>query len=141
MRRLLELAVTLAIGAGLPMSQLAIRHLGRRGAAGVAVVSAAVLAADVGVLARAGADGRGGSDETLHRVMRVEAATAAIATVTGVLLLLDPGVTEARDEGWRVGRTEMLRRLSLGLLFGIRSARFRLEAEQRQEVEPPAEPA
>ena len=127
MRRLLELAVTLAIGAGLPLTQFAIRRMGRPAAAGSAVVTVGLLAANLADLAARRSDG------PLRRIVRVETLVAAVAAVTGAILLLDPDVTEARDEGWRIGRAEMLRRLSLGLLFGLRSARFRLEAEQRGE--------
>jgi hypothetical protein len=118
----LELAVTIVAGAGLPISQLAIRRLGWPGAAAVAAVSAGILAADLASLA----DNR--SEGSVRRVLRLEAAAAGVATVTGALLLLDPGVEEARDEGWRVGRPEMLRRISLGLLFGVLSARLRSRA-------------
>jgi len=64
----------------------------------------------------------------MRRVVRLEAVAAGAATVTGALLLLDPEVGEARDEGWRVGRSEMLRRIALGLLFGVLSARLRAQA-------------
>jgi hypothetical protein len=128
----LELAVTVVAGAGLPISQLAIRRLGWPGAAVVTAVTAGILAADLEALAR----GRiGGS---VRRVVRLEAAAASVATVAGALLLLDPGVEEARDEGWRVGRAELLRRVALGLVFGILSARLRAEptAKGRAAVTP-----
>jgi hypothetical protein len=118
----LELAVTMVAGAGLPISQLAIRRLGRPGAVAVMALSAGILAADVASLMGDRSEG------SARRVVRLEAAAAAVATVTGALLLLDPGVQEARDEGWRVGRPEILRRIALGVLFGVLSARLRSRA-------------
>lgn len=122
MRRLLDLAVTIVLGAGLPISQLAISRLRWPGAFAVTAVSAAILAADLANLAA------GRSTGSMRRVVRLEAVAAGAATVTGALLLLDPEVGEARDEAWRVGRSEMLRRIAIGLLFGVLSARFRAQA-------------
>jgi len=120
MSRLSNPALAVAVGAGLPISQLVIRYLRRPGAAAVLVVSAAILASDLGDLAA------GRSTGTLRRVIRIEAVAAGAATVTGAMLLLDPAVEQARDGGLRVGRPEMLRRLSLGLVFGVLSARLRI---------------
>jgi hypothetical protein len=135
MRRLLGLAVTVVLGAGLPISQLAIGRLRWPGAAAVAAVSGAILAADLANLAA------GRSTGSMRRVVRLEAAAAGAATVTGVLLLLDPEVLEARDEGWRVGRSEMLRRVALGLLFGVLSARFRAQVTPTGQTAAGAGPA
>jgi hypothetical protein len=85
-------------------------------------VSAGILATDIANLAT------GRSQGNLRRLVRLEAAAAGAATVTGALLLLDPVVKEAVDEGWRVGRSEMVRRIALGLLFGLLSARLRFQA-------------
>jgi hypothetical protein len=122
MRHPFESVVTIVVGAGLPISQLAVRRLGWPGAAAVTAVSAVILATDLAKLAGDHSEG------SLRRVLRLEAAAAGIATVTGALLLLDPAVREARDEGWRVGRPEMLRRIALGMLFGVLSARLRSQA-------------
>jgi hypothetical protein len=122
MNRLSHPVAVVAVGAGLPITQLAIRYLRWPGAAAVLVLSAGVLAADIADLAS------GRSTGTVRRVIRIEAAAAGAATVAGAMLLLDPSVKQARDEGWRVGRPEMLRRLSLGLLFGVLSARVRMQA-------------
>lgn len=128
MGRLLELAVKLAVGAGLPLSQFAIFHLRWPAAAAVATVSAGILIADLADLAT------GRSEGPVRRVVRIEAVAAGVATVTGVLLLVDPGVQEARDQGWAIGRAEMLRRLALGLLFGILSARIKVQAKQAAQA-------
>jgi hypothetical protein len=85
-------------------------------------VTAGVLATDVASLAS------GRSEGPLRRILRVEAVVAGVAMATGTMLLRDPEVREARDEGWGIGRPEMLRRLALGLLFGILSARLRVAA-------------
>ena len=128
MRHLLASVAVVVVGAGMPISQLAIRRFGRPGAAGVTAVSAAILATDLADLAT------GRSRGNLRRLVRLEAAVAGAATVTGALLLLDPVVEEAVDEGWRVGRSELLRRLALGLLFGLLSARLRFRAGEAIEI-------
>jgi hypothetical protein len=121
-RRLLDLALTVVVSAGLPISQLAIKRLRWPGAAAVTAVSAGILVADLANLATNRSTG------TIRRAVRLEAATAGAATVAGARLLLDPGVESALAEGWQVRRSEMLRRLALGLLFGILSARVRSQA-------------
>ncbi len=122
MRRQIDLAVTIVVGAGLPISQLAIKRLRWPGAAVVTAVTAGILVADLANLATNSSTG------TIRRLVRLEAATAGAATVAGARLLLDPGVESALAEGWQVRRSEMLRRLALGLLFGILSARVRSRA-------------
>ena len=123
MRHPLASVVVVAVGAGLPISQLAIRRFGRPGAAGVAAVSAGILAMDLANL------GTGRSHGNLRRLVRLEARGGWRGHASaGALLLLDPIVKEAVDDGWRVGRPEMLRRLALGLLFGVLSARLRFRA-------------
>ena len=124
MRNPLALPVVVAAGAGFPISQLAIRRFGRPGAAGVLALSAGILATDIANLTT------GRSQGSLRRIIRLEAAAAGAATVTGALLLLDPVVKEAVDEGWRVGRPELVRRIALGLLFGLLSARLRFQAAE-----------
>ena len=128
MIRLLGSAVTIVVGAGLPISQLAIRRFRWPGAAAVTAVCAGILAADLANLATDRSEG------AFRRIVRLEAAAAGLATVTGALLLLDPGVEEARDEGWRVGRPELFRRLALGLLFGLLSARLRFQTRAADET-------
>jgi hypothetical protein len=120
MRHPFESVVTIVVGAGLPISQLAVRRLGWPGAAAVTAVSAVILATDLAKLAGDHSEG------SLRRVLRLEAAAAGIATVTGALLLLDPAVPGLPDRG--VGRPEMLRRIALGMLFGVLSARLRSQA-------------
>jgi hypothetical protein len=127
-RRLLELAAKLAVGAGLPLSQLAIQHLRWPAAAAVATVSAGILTADLADLAT------GHSQGTVRRVVRIEAVAAGVATITGVRLLVDPNVQEAQDEGWALGRAELFRRLALGLLFAILSARIKVQAKLAAET-------
>ncbi len=123
MRRQIDLAVTVVVGAGLPISQLAIKRLRWPGAAAVTAVSTAILVADLANLATNRSTG------TIRRLVRLEAATAGAATIAGARLLLDPGVESALAEGWQIRRSEMLRRLALGLLFGILSARVRSQRE------------
>ena len=98
MSKPLEVAGTIVVGAGFPISQLVIKRVGWPGAAAVTAASAGILAADLANLAG------GRSEGSIRRVVRLEAVAAGIATVTGALLLLDPGVREARVEGWKVGR-------------------------------------
>ena len=128
MSKPLEVAGTIVVGAGFPISQLVIKRVGWPGAAAVTAASAGILAADLANLAG------GRSEGSIRRVVRLEAVAAGIATVTGALLLLDPGVREARDEGWKVGRAEMFRRMALGLMFGILTVRLRAQTDQAEEA-------
>jgi hypothetical protein len=127
-RNPLALPVVVLAGVGFPISQLAIRRFGRPGAAGVTAVSGGILAADLANLAT------GRSQGNLRRLVRLEAGAAGAATVAGAFLLLDPVVKDAVDKGWRVGRPELLRRVALGLMFGLLSARLRLHDAEADET-------
>lgn len=109
-------------GMGFPLTQLAIRRFGRTGAAVSAGVAGALLARDAYLLAT-GTTGR--LQAAPVALLWAETATAAIATGTGLLLLRDPEVAVARQQGWRVGTAELLRRFAMGTLFGLHTMRFR----------------
>jgi hypothetical protein len=109
-------------GLGFPLTQVAIRRLGRPGAAVVAVVSVGLLARDAAMIV-------GGAPDRLRRgpaaLLWLEAVAAAIASVLGLRLLVD---AEARGHALdpRPSGAEALRRFALGALFGLHTLRFRI---------------
>ena len=110
-------------GAGFPLTQVAINRLGRPGAVLVAGVTAGLLVRDVALISRGTADRlRPGP----ARLLWAETATASAATGAGLLLLRDPVVTAARQPGWRVAPEELVRRVAVGLVFGLHTMRFRI---------------
>jgi hypothetical protein len=110
-------------GAGFPLSQVAIRALGRRGAVLVEGVAAGLLVRDAALIAT-GAPGRLGRGPAA--LLWMEAAAAGVAVATGLDLLRDPEVSAARAPGWHVPARELLRRVALGTLFGLHTTRFRI---------------
>jgi hypothetical protein len=115
-------AIAVVSGSGLPLTQLAIARLGRPGAAIVGVVTAAILAADIARLATRdpAVESRGA-----RTVLYAETAIAAVATAANLALVTEHGLAAARMRGWQVGWVELVRRVSLGALFGIHATRFR----------------
>jgi hypothetical protein len=116
-------AVLALSGAGFPLTQLAIRALGRRGATLVGAVTAGLLVRDVYLVAT-GTPGR--LQPGPARLLWAETAVAALATGAGLVLLRDPDVASARQPGWRVPRGELVRRLAVGTLFGLHTMRYRI---------------
>jgi deazaflavin-dependent oxidoreductase (nitroreductase family) len=107
-------------GLGYPLTQAAIGRWGRRGAVIDAGVAAGLLARDA-ALVRSGAPAR---FQPLPRaLLRLELSAAAAATVLGVVAVARPGQRVGRTPA---GTLEGLRRLSVGLLFGFHTWRFRV---------------
>jgi hypothetical protein len=123
MNRALGGAILGLSGAGFPLTQLAIRAMGRRGAILVEGVAAGLLVRDVGMIAR-GAPGR--LSRGPAALLWMETAAAGVAVVTGLDLLRDPEVSAARADGWHVPARELARRVALGTLFGLHTTRFRI---------------
>jgi hypothetical protein len=122
MQKALGTAIAVASGSGFPLSQVLIARLGRPGAVAVAVVTAGILARDVSLVVNERPAGEtAGSTALLY----VETAVAVVATVAGLASITDAGLEAARSRERRVGGVELLRRTSLGLLFGIHAMRFK----------------
>jgi hypothetical protein len=105
--------------AGYPLTQFAIRRLGRRGAvvtemvcAGLALRDAAMIAAGIPVRLR-------GGPATL---LWLELGAAIAASCLGLQLALDEGAS-ARAAS-RPGPAELARRTTVGTLFGLHTMRF-----------------
>jgi hypothetical protein len=109
-------------GAGYPLTQLAIRTAGRRGAVLVEAVCGGLLLRDIALL-------RTGTDQRLRRgpaaLLWLETSAALAAVLAGVRPILSAG---ARGEvlDLRPSRSEALRRATIGTLFGIHTLRFRI---------------
>jgi hypothetical protein len=111
-------------GLGFPLSQLAIKVMGRRGAAIVEAVAGALLVRDIQLLSR-----------TADRAAPVPAAllylgtgVACIAVALGLRPLTRSGVRHAtarRPDSWEVAR-----RAALGTLFGLQSWRLAIRRGQ-----------
>ena len=116
-----QVVLTLS-GMGFPLTQLAIRRLGRRGAAIVEIVCGGLLARDAAMLA-AGAPSR------LRRgpaaLLWLETAVGVVAVVAGLRPLLD-GAARQRTSETRPDAPEGVRRAAIGLLFGLHTMRFRI---------------
>ena len=108
--------------AGFPLTQLAIRRLGRPGAIITEGVCVGVAVRDAALIA-SGAPGR------LRRgpafLLWLELVAAVIAAVAGARLTSDPGAS-ARADTPKPDRMEAARRAMVGLLFGLHTMRFRI---------------
>ncbi|MGO9179686.1 MAG: hypothetical protein ACLQBX_10325 [Candidatus Limnocylindrales bacterium] len=109
-------------GAGFPLTQLAIRQLGRRGAivtegvcVGLAVRDAAMIAA--------------GTPSRLRRgpaaLLWLEFIAALAAAALGLRLATGRAAV-AQANGPRPDRSETARRAAVGTLFGLHTVRFRI---------------
>ena len=120
-------------GMGFPLSQLAIRRLGRPGAALVSAVSVGLLARDAAMIA-AGAPSR------LRRgpaaLLWLETAAAGLASGLGLRLVADTGAIQQALDPRPSGRAEALRRFALGALFGLHTMRFRLYLQPDHGLRP-----
>ena len=123
---------------GYPLTQLAIRLLGRRGAVVVEAACCGLLVRDVTMLAC-------GVPRRLRRgpaaLLWFEAAVAAAAALTGLGAVLEQ---DSRKRAARLeqSRFEVLRRGSVGLLFALHTLRFWIYLQpgkgRRGGVEPTA---
>jgi len=120
--RLIGRVVLVLSGLGYPLSQLAIWRFGARGALLVEAVSGGLLVRDAALLAT-------GVHRRLRRgpalLLWGEAMIAAAATVASLPLLLDVAARE-RARGRRATRLEMVRRVAVGMLFGVHTLRFQI---------------
>jgi hypothetical protein len=115
-------AIAVVSGSGFPLTQFAIARLGRPGAAIVTVVTAGILAVDIAsIVTRNPAAGEGRE----RGLLAIEVAAASVAAVANLAMITEPGLEAARARGWQVGPVELVRRVSLGVMFGMRAARFR----------------
>ena len=109
-------------GMGFPLTQLAIRRLGRRGAVIVEATCGGLLVRDAAMIA-------GGAPRRLRRgpavLLWLEGAAAAAAVVMGLGPLVDARARERALES-RPDRLEAVRRLAIGTLFGLHTLRFRI---------------
>jgi hypothetical protein len=122
MRQVVGAVIAVVSGSGFPITQYAIARLGRPGAAVAGAVTVGILAVDIATIATSdtAAEGKGAS-----ALLYAETALAALATVASLALVTGQGLAAAKDRGWQVGWVELVRRISLGAMFGIRSARYR----------------
>lgn len=111
-------AALVASGLGYPLAQLAIGRGRRRGAVAVEAVAGGLLVRDA-ALVRLGTPAR---LEPLPRVLLwLELAAAGAASLLGFAAIARPGDAAARRP---CGLLEVVRRLAVGLLFGLHTWRF-----------------
>lgn len=121
-------------GMGFPLTQLAIRRLGRRGAALVEVVCGGLLARDAAMLAT-GAPSRLGRGPAV--LLWLETAVGVVAVAAGLRPLLD-GAARDRASKARPDALEGVRRAAIGLLFGLHTMRFRIYLQPTHGLRPMA---
>jgi hypothetical protein len=121
-----DLPLLVLTGLGFPMSQIAIRVAGRRGAAIVEAVAAALLVRDIQLLS-AGSVGR--SQPVPAALLCLETGAAGAAVVLGLRSLTGCGVREATAR--KPGAWEVARRAALGTLFGLQSWCLAIRRGQR----------
>src|SRR5271165_1742860 len=104
---------------GYPLTQLAIRRLGRRGAvviemacAGLALRDAAMIAAGVPARLRRGP----------AILLWLELGAAVAGAGLGLNLLIDEGASIRASS--QPGPAEMARRIAVGMMFGLHTLRF-----------------
>ena len=105
-------------GLGFPLTQLAIARFGRRGAVLAEGVSAGLLVRDV-ALVRLGAPRR--LRPVPAALLWCELGAAAVASVAGLSAIAAPGRPLSRTP---VAALEVVRRASVGVLFGLHTYRF-----------------
>lgn len=117
-----------ASGLGFPLTQSAIRWLGRPGAVLVEGVALGLLARDAALIAT-------GTPARLRpgaaRLLYAETAAAAASAVLGVTLVTSAGARAAAGAKPSAGgppppAREILRRFAVGTLFGMHTMRFRI---------------
>ena len=107
---------------GFPLTQLAIRRFGRRGALVAEVVCTGLFVRDAAMIA-AGVPGRLRRGPAI--LLWLETGAAAGAVLTGLRPLLDADAS-TRASRKRTDRFETMRRAAVRLLFGLHTARFRI---------------
>ncbi len=109
-------------GVGFPLSQLAIRRLGARGALVVEAACAGLLARDTALLAM-------GAPSRLRRgpaaLLWLETVAGAAAVLAGVRPVVSAEARE-RARGAHRDRHEAIRRAAIGALFGLHTLRYRI---------------
>lgn len=115
-------AVLSLSGMGYPLSQLAIRRFGARGALAVEAACGGLLIRDATMLA-AGAPGRLRRGPAI--LLWLETAVGVAAVLTCLRPLLDVNARE-RAVVARPDRFEAIRRAAVGALFGLHTLRFRI---------------
>jgi hypothetical protein len=114
--------IAVVSGSGFPITQFALARFGRPGALVVGAMTTVILARDVSLIVTS----RDTGDTTGPAViLYAETAVAVLATVANLSLATERGLEASRARGWRVGWVELVRRASLGLLFGMHAMRFR----------------
>lgn len=121
-------------GLGFPVTQLAIRRLGRGGAAIVELVCGGLLARDAAMLAT-------GAPSRLRRgpavLLWLETVVGAVAVLAGLRPLLSRTAREqVRDA--QPDAPEGVRRAAIGLLFGLHTLRFRIYLQPTRGLRPMA---
>lgn len=109
-------------GSGFPLTQLAIRRFGRRGAVLAESVCLGLAVRDAAMIAT-------GAPARLRRgpalLLWLEIVAAVSAAVLGVRLLVDSGAP-ARSDAPRPDPLEVARRVAVGALFGLHTMQFRI---------------
>ena len=118
--------------AGFPLTQLAIRRLGRPGAIITEGVCVGLAVRDAALIAT-------GAPRRLRRgpafLLWLELIAAVMAAMTGARLASDPGAS-ARAAAKKPDRMEAVRRAMVGLLFGLHTMRFRIYLQPDHGVRP-----
>lgn len=117
---------------GFPLTQLAIRRFGVRGALAVEAVCGGLLVRDAAMLV-VGTPGRLRRGPAI--LLWLEAATGVAAVLTGLRPLLDADARE-RAVRPRANRFETARRAAIGALFGLHALRFRIYLQPDQGLRP-----
>jgi hypothetical protein len=131
MRPLLGKVVLVVSGLGFPLTQAAIARGGRRGAVLVEGVAVALLVRD-GALVRSGLPAR--LLPLPRLLLRLELGAAILAALTGLTAVARPS---QRGDRSAAGVLESVRRLAVGLLFGLHTYRFKIYLEPDRGLRPP----
>ncbi len=114
-------AVVLGLSAcGYPLTQLAVRHGGMRGAA-VAELACAGLAIRDASMVASGVPGR--LEAIPAALLRLEAAVGVLASLAGLHPLLS-GRQDGRTASPSAGAADNLRRVAVAALFALHTVRF-----------------
>jgi hypothetical protein len=120
--------------AGFPLTQLAIRMLGRRGAVITVSICLGLAVRDAALIAS-------GTPARLRRgpalLLWLELAAALAAAGLGLRLATDPDAA-GRSAEPRPDRAEIARRAAVGTLFGLHTMRFRIYLQPNHGRKPAA---
>jgi hypothetical protein len=122
---------------GFPLTQLAIRRLGSRGALVAEAACAGLLIRDATMLA-AGAPSRLRRGPAI--LLWLEAGAGAAAVLTGLRPLLDAAARERAVQP-RPDRLEAVRRAAVGALFGLHTVRFGIYLQPDRGLRQPQGPS